>query len=106
VSRGSTRAAEPYVQQFAPAHVEPSPDGLLAWKTLTVPPPSEDEERAMVQLLLRRGLRAAVVAEVRRLGMPVAEAVTGQGLPRQARQSGSAGESWATRPIEMPKPSL
>jgi len=69
--RRTTRAAEPSRQTFSAAHVEPSPQGLLAWYTLTCPTPSDEETRAMVQLLLKRGLRHSDLAEVRRLGFPL-----------------------------------
>jgi hypothetical protein len=66
-----SRAVEPHAQRFDARHVEPTPQGLLAWHTLTVPPPSDEETRAMVQLLLKRGLRHSDLAEVRRLGFPL-----------------------------------
>jgi hypothetical protein len=69
--KGSARAAGPYRQQFLVGQVEPTPAGLLAWRALTVPPPSEAEERAMVRVMLQRGLRHEHMDEVRRLGFPL-----------------------------------
>jgi hypothetical protein len=51
--------------------VEPSPAGLLAWRELSRPRPTEEQQRAMVQHLIRRGMRASDLDEVRRLGFPL-----------------------------------
>lgn len=64
--------AEPaYTSRFAAAMVEPSPAGLLAWRELSRPRPTEEQQRAMVQHLIRRGMRASDLDEVRRLGFPL-----------------------------------
>jgi hypothetical protein len=67
----NARPRPEYTSTFNVGHVEPTAAGLLAWRALTFPPPTEAEERAMVRAMLKRGLRASDVAEVRRLGFPL-----------------------------------
>ena len=66
---GGTQAE--HISQFNVGHVEPTPSGLLAWRALTFPPPTEAEERAMVRAQLKRGLRHDQLDELRRLGFPL-----------------------------------